>query len=196
MMSITDLKFCTNEPERDLYTRFAAILKSNTQFFDVLVGYFRTSGFFRMWEAMQSVEKIRILVGLNVDHFMNIPDVWPTIANLRYIIMSVLEKCCYNITPSTYLSPLDVISILLDIANSKTEDKKYDLLFRECEMRIGLCQQMLCETKELMQCFSIHKEEDYFVSFSPSRDAVFEAAKPEIMAAKSIPVASFMPSMI
>ena len=42
----TDLKFFTNEPERDLYSRFATILKSNTQFFDVLVGYFRTSGFF------------------------------------------------------------------------------------------------------------------------------------------------------
>jgi hypothetical protein len=68
-MSTTDLKFFTNEPERDLYTRFAAILKSNTQFFDILVGYFRTSGFFRMWESMQSVEKIRILVGLNVDRF-------------------------------------------------------------------------------------------------------------------------------
>ena len=26
----TDLKFFTNEPERDLYSRFAAILKSNT----------------------------------------------------------------------------------------------------------------------------------------------------------------------
>ena len=68
-MISTDLKFFTNEPERDLYSRFAAILKSNTQFFDVLVGYFRTSGFFRMWEAMESVEKIRILVGLNVDRF-------------------------------------------------------------------------------------------------------------------------------
>ena len=39
-MNNTDLKFFTNEPERDLYSRFAAILKSNTQFFDVLVGYF------------------------------------------------------------------------------------------------------------------------------------------------------------
>ena len=29
-----DLKFFTNEPERDLYSRFATILKSNTQFFD------------------------------------------------------------------------------------------------------------------------------------------------------------------
>lgn len=68
-MMHNDLKFFTNEPERDLYTRFATILKSNTQFFDVLVGYFRTSGFFRMYEALQDVEKIRILVGLNVDRF-------------------------------------------------------------------------------------------------------------------------------
>ena len=63
----TDLKFFTNEPERDLYSRFATILKSNTQFFDILVGYFRTSGFFKLYEALDGVEKIRILVGLNVD---------------------------------------------------------------------------------------------------------------------------------
>lgn len=68
-MSHTDLKFFTNEPERDLYSRFATILKSNTQFFDVLVGYFRTSGFFKLYPAMEDVEKIRILVGLNVDCF-------------------------------------------------------------------------------------------------------------------------------
>ena len=55
-MNNTDLKFFTNEPERDLYSRFAAILKSNTQFFDVLVGYFRASGFFKMYEALESIE--------------------------------------------------------------------------------------------------------------------------------------------
>ena len=64
-----DLKFFTNEPDRDLYSRFSNILKSNTQFFDILVGYFRTSGFFRMYDAMKDVEKIRILVGLNVDKY-------------------------------------------------------------------------------------------------------------------------------
>lgn len=65
----TDLKFFTNEPERDLYSRFVTILKSNTQFFDVLVGYFRASGFFKMYEALDQIEKIRILVGLNVDRY-------------------------------------------------------------------------------------------------------------------------------
>jgi superfamily II DNA/RNA helicase len=62
-----DLTFFTNEPERNLYDRFQKILSSNTQFFDALVGYFRTSGFFLLYPALQDVEKIRILVGLNVD---------------------------------------------------------------------------------------------------------------------------------
>ena len=62
-------KFFTNEPEKDLYTRFTKILKANTQFFDIIVGYFRTSGFFKMKEALEDVEKIRILIGLNVDRY-------------------------------------------------------------------------------------------------------------------------------
>ena len=68
-MGNNDLKFFTNEPERDLYSRFATILKSSTQFFDILVGYFRTSGFFRMYPSLETVDKIRVLVGLNVDRF-------------------------------------------------------------------------------------------------------------------------------
>lgn len=68
-MMVNDLKFFTNEPERDLYSRFSTILKNNTQFFDVLVGYFRTSGFFKLYPAMEAIEKIRILVGLNVDKY-------------------------------------------------------------------------------------------------------------------------------
>lgn len=74
-MNNTDLKFFTNEPDRDLYSRFSAVLKSNTKLFDVLVGYFRSSGFFTMYESLKTVEKIRILVGLNVDLFtLNIID--------------------------------------------------------------------------------------------------------------------------
>jgi len=75
MAAYTDLKFFTNEPERDLYSRFAVILKNNTQFFDVLVGYFRTSGFFKLYPSLEGVEKIRVLVGLNVDkHTVDIID--------------------------------------------------------------------------------------------------------------------------
>ena len=65
----TDLKFFTNEPERTLYDRFSVILQNNTQFFDILVGYFRTSGFFKLYPAMENIEKIRILIGLNTDKY-------------------------------------------------------------------------------------------------------------------------------
>lgn len=61
------LKFFTNEPERDLYSKFQSLLRGEMNFFDVIVGYFRTSGFFKMCDSLNSVEKIRILVGLNVD---------------------------------------------------------------------------------------------------------------------------------
>lgn len=61
-----DSTFFTNQ-DATLLDRFNKILRANTQFFDVLVGYFRTSGFHQLYQAMDKVEKIRILVGINVD---------------------------------------------------------------------------------------------------------------------------------
>ena len=62
-----DLTFFTNEPERNLYDRFNKILKRDTQFFDVLVGYFRASGFHLLQDSLDNVEKTRILIGINTD---------------------------------------------------------------------------------------------------------------------------------
>ena len=62
----TDLKFFTNLDHDPLYKRFLSTLKS-AQYFDVLVGYFRTSGFFRLYAELEQVDKIRILIGLNTD---------------------------------------------------------------------------------------------------------------------------------
>lgn len=59
-------KFYTNEEGNTLYERFNQTLK-NAQYFDSLVGYFRTSGFYRLYKSLENVEKIRILVGLNID---------------------------------------------------------------------------------------------------------------------------------
>jgi HKD family nuclease len=66
MAKNSDLKFFTNSNSDSLYDRFVSTTR-DAQFFDVLVGYFRTSGFFRMYKELESVEKIRILVGLNTD---------------------------------------------------------------------------------------------------------------------------------
>ena len=62
----TDLTFFTNEEGHTLLSRFKSTLK-DTQLFDVLVGYFRASGFHQLYDALEPVEKIRILVGLSVD---------------------------------------------------------------------------------------------------------------------------------
>lgn len=67
-MSTTDLKFFTNEPERTLYDRFNKILKTNTQYFDVIVGYFRTSGFFRLCDAiLDRLEDALRLISKEID---------------------------------------------------------------------------------------------------------------------------------
>jgi superfamily II DNA/RNA helicase len=62
----TDLTFFTNEPNAALVDRFKSTLRA-VRYFDVLVGYFRTSGFHQLADSLENVEKIRILVGLNVD---------------------------------------------------------------------------------------------------------------------------------
>ncbi|RUM60026.1 MAG: helicase [Persephonella sp.] len=66
-MNYTDLTFFTNEPNRTLLDRFKRILRSNTKYFDILVGYFRISGFYLLYDALEDIEKIRVLVGINID---------------------------------------------------------------------------------------------------------------------------------
>lgn len=63
----SDLTFITNEAGQSLRDRFAVLLGKDTRFFDCLVGYFFISGFYRLYPALENVEKIRILVGLKTD---------------------------------------------------------------------------------------------------------------------------------
>ncbi|NOT13788.1 MAG: helicase [Methylococcaceae bacterium] len=62
----TDLTFFTNKENQTLLDRFKTTL-SDTQLFDVLVGYFRSSGFYQLYPSIESIEKTRILVGLGID---------------------------------------------------------------------------------------------------------------------------------
>ena len=66
----TDLTFFTNGPNQTLLDRFKATL-ADTHLFDVLVGYFRASGFYQLYDSIEPVEKTRILVGLGIDDESN-----------------------------------------------------------------------------------------------------------------------------
>ncbi|MBA2491089.1 MAG: phospholipase D-like domain-containing protein [Gammaproteobacteria bacterium] len=59
----TPTKFLTNQGENTLSKRLEKILL-RTQDFDCLVGYFFISGFFRLYPALETVKKVRILIGL------------------------------------------------------------------------------------------------------------------------------------
>ncbi|MBU0999726.1 helicase [Patescibacteria group bacterium] len=59
----TDLTFITNEPGASLLKRFKVLIK-DARFFDSLVGYFYTSGFYKLYPVLEKTEKIRILIGI------------------------------------------------------------------------------------------------------------------------------------
>ncbi len=65
-LKYNDLTFFTNEENNTLLDRFKTVLKT-VEFFDILVGYFRISGFHQLYKSFENIEKIRILVGLNID---------------------------------------------------------------------------------------------------------------------------------
>lgn len=65
-MHSSDLTFITNENGDDLQSRFASLIK-DTQYFDVLVGYFYTSGFHAVSESLESTDKVRILIGISTN---------------------------------------------------------------------------------------------------------------------------------
>ena len=61
-------KFFTNEENNTLLEKFEGIFKHmNIHFFDALVGFFRASGYFRIYPFIKEVQEIRILVGIDVD---------------------------------------------------------------------------------------------------------------------------------
>ena len=62
----TDLTFITNENNKNLADRFRVLIK-DTRFFDVLVGYFYTSGFYAIYPQLEKTEKIRILIGISTN---------------------------------------------------------------------------------------------------------------------------------
>lgn len=66
MTTHSDLTFITNEKRQNLLERFKVLIK-DTEFFDVLVGYFYTSGFHALYRSLEKTKKIRILIGISTN---------------------------------------------------------------------------------------------------------------------------------
>lgn len=62
-------KFFNNSPQNTLFEKFKGIAEgmSNFHTFLAVVGYFRSSGYFKLRKELTNVQEIKILVGINVD---------------------------------------------------------------------------------------------------------------------------------
>ncbi len=62
-------KFFTNQDKNTLFNKLDGVLGNNPSInnFDILVGYFRSSGYFKLRSLLDNVANIRILIGINVD---------------------------------------------------------------------------------------------------------------------------------
>jgi len=65
-------KFFTNQDDNSLIKKFEGVFSNidSIRHFDALVGYFRTSGYFKVRAFLDKIPKIRILVGINVDQLI------------------------------------------------------------------------------------------------------------------------------
>ena len=65
-------KFFTNQDNNSLLKKFEGVFANieSIRHFDALVGYFRTSGYFKVRTFLDKIPKIRILVGINVDQLI------------------------------------------------------------------------------------------------------------------------------
>jgi len=61
--------FFTNKNDNNLFIKFQGVLENipNLNSFDALVGYFRSTGYFKLRPYLENILHIRILVGINVD---------------------------------------------------------------------------------------------------------------------------------
>ncbi|MDY0279896.1 MAG: helicase-related protein [Salinivirgaceae bacterium] len=62
-------KFFTNQDNNSLLKKFEGVFANveSIRHFDALVGYFRTSGYFKVRAFLDKIPRVRVLVGINVD---------------------------------------------------------------------------------------------------------------------------------
>ena len=122
MINVSDLTFFTNEEGQKLEDRFKKTLKS-VKYFDILVGYFRTSGFYRLYSTAQDIiEKKRIDILASEDKVKDIKD----------------NKDFIDIHLSKELSNKDGIGVVLFEKANELDYKNINLSFNKDNIRIRI----------------------------------------------------------
>lgn len=90
-------KFFTNKDGNTLLKKFEGVLEHNLSLseLDILVGFFRSAGFFHLQPHLEGLDQVRILVGINVDkHLSKVED--------DKINEAIVGEFCEEITDQEY----------------------------------------------------------------------------------------------
>ena len=95
----------------------------NYDSFDVLVGYFRASGYFAIRPLLEKIPKIRIIVGIDIDKFINEAQTKGLLytKNEEKTIDFFLERMKLDIQTSDYTKEVEngILQLIKDIATEK-----------------------------------------------------------------------------
>ncbi|HPL05487.1 MAG TPA: helicase-related protein [Bacteroidales bacterium] len=120
-------KFFTNERDNTLFNKFQGVFDNNPSIncFDAVVGYLRASGYFKTRDLLKSIEKIRILVGINVDKYLAEAQARGIIyyANEEQVKEDFLEDVKKDIETSEYKHEIEIgmLQFINDIVYGKIE---------------------------------------------------------------------------
>ncbi|MGI5913481.1 MAG: helicase-related protein [Bacteroidales bacterium] len=120
-------KFFTNQNDNSLLKKFEGVFTNieSIRHFDALVGYFRTSGYFKVRAFLDRIPKIRILVGINVDQLIKkYHDKGQLyLENPDETKASFLEETIRNIQEANYDEDTEkgILQFIDDLINGKIE---------------------------------------------------------------------------
>ncbi len=100
----SDLTFFTNEPGRKLTDRFRTLF-NDTKELDIIVGYFYLSGLYQLHEELEKVDRIRVIVGMQVGR-----DVFDLVERARSLNESkeeYLEKVVEELSSAEFQDSLE-----------------------------------------------------------------------------------------
>ena len=100
---MTDQTFFTNEPNATLLDRFKVVLK-RVELLDIIVGYFRFSGFHLLKDSLKDIKKIRILNGINIDNWSELIEKL-SCEGKTVMILAVSKKIAGLISTSDTIRP-------------------------------------------------------------------------------------------
>ena len=119
--------FFTNRDGNTLLEKFkgAFDVPFKYEFFDVLVGYFRASGYFAIRPYLENIPKIRIIVGIDVDRFINEAQTKGLLftGDEENTIDDFLESIKDDIQSANYTKKIEdgILQFIEDIATEKIE---------------------------------------------------------------------------